>query len=127
MEKKPYRIDRGERTMHVSGEGKICYRVPTYIIQLHGLNQVGWFGWDPLNERWVSAFFAFPFAYARTLHEALLFIQWREKPNGREVTKWLQLYGHHHYLQQLSLHERRHLAQKLNQSAEVTRSFLGRL
>jgi hypothetical protein len=112
--------------MHVSAEGAICYRVPTYIVQLHGLNLVGWFGWDPLNEKWVSAPFGLPFAYARSLHEALAFICWREKPRGREVTEWLQLYQNRSYLQGLSVHDRRALAQKLDQSAEVASSFLRR-
>jgi hypothetical protein len=113
--------------MHVSSEGRICYRVPTYIVQLHGLNLVGWFGWDPLNERWVSAVFGGSFAYARSLHEALLFIQWREKPRGREVTMWLQLYENRDYLQRLSVIQRRALAEKLDQSADVARSYLQHL
>jgi len=94
MERQGYTLQRGPRTMHVSREGRICYRVPVSVVQVHGLNRFGWWGWDPLNERWVSAMWGEPFIYGVSLRESLEWIQWRRSRGNNECLDWLKLYGH---------------------------------
>jgi hypothetical protein len=84
---------KGERELERMKSGRVCHRVPFWAVHVHGFNRLGWWGWDPLNSRWVSAPYGLPFAYAQNLREALQFICWYAAGHGPTVVNWLDLYG----------------------------------
>lgn len=102
---------RGERELLRDSRRRICHRVPVWVVQLHGFNDVGWWGWDPLNERWVSGVYGQAFAYGQNLHEALEWINWRRKRLHPGTVDWLGLYPINSALQRISLQQRRLLAE----------------
>jgi hypothetical protein len=124
MEDQWRRASMGTRVLERSEEGAVIHRVPTYVVQLVGANQVGWFGWDPLNMRWVSAPYGLPFAYQKNLHEALEFIDWAQSPRERFTIDWLSAYPHASSYGCLTLQQRRHLAHLLESGVPLTRPFI---
>ena len=113
----------GTRVLERAGDGVIIHRVPTYVVQLIGANSVGWFGWEPLNSRWVSSPYGLPFAYAKTLREALQWIHWERQPSERFTIDWLQAYPHASSYGCLTLEQRKRLAALLDDGVPLSRTF----
>lgn len=104
---------RGQLELLRDRAGRICHRVPVWVVQLHGHNDVGWWGWDPLNERWVSAPYGVAFGYHSSLHEALEFINWRRHRLNPCTHNWLGLYPLNSVYARLSRQQRMLLAEMI--------------
>jgi len=111
----------GIRKLERATDGGIIHRVPTYVIQLIGANLVGWFGWDPLNERWVSSPFGLPFAYQSSLRSALEFIDWEKCPRERFTINWLAAYPHASSYGVLTVAQRKQIAFIIDSGERISR------
>lgn len=116
QENEAFRVKFGGREFVKSVDGRLTFRVPAHVVQLHGFNNCGWFGWDPLNFRWVSCPYGLPFAYQENLREALAFIDWATHTSSRGTIDWLKAYPQGSSLGLLSLWDRMELAQLLEYS-----------
>lgn len=116
------RASKGNRVLERDSKRRICHRVPVWAVHLHGYNLIGWFGWDPLNERWVSGPYGLPFAYASGLREALEFIDWHKDRRAPETVDWLKLYPRNSTVFRLSSANRRFVAQLITPLSLATRA-----
>jgi len=108
-----FTVKMGGREIRRGRDGRQCFRVPAYIVQLVGFNGCGWFGWDPINLRWVSAPYGLPFAYAESLRGALAFIDWGRKVSERCTIDFVRAYPSGSSLGALSMEMRQQLAEIL--------------
>jgi hypothetical protein len=113
----------GKREIRKESNGRLSFRPPSWVIQLHGFNHVGWFGWDPLNERWVSAPFGVAFGYGRSLREALNFIDWYKNLEATSVIDFIRAYRHTPTLQGLTQEQRKGMAELLSYTSYATRAI----
>lgn len=111
----------GHRQIERDDSGEIVHRVPTSIVQLIGANSVGWFGWEPLNDRWVSATYGLPYAYAKNLRAALEWINWFDHPTSAFTINWLQAYPHASSFGVLTVEQRRRIAEIIESGRPLVR------
>lgn len=108
-----YTVKMGATERQKVTDGSLIFRVPSFAIELHGYCRGGWFGYDPINQKWVSAAFSSRFEYRQSLNEALKVIKWRHFVTSRQCINWIDAYQHHRSLRALNHEQRMAIAELL--------------